>query len=227
MAESTIFESGLVEVRLLVHLCDEAASHGQADRDNAIYRASVVLLVSHFESYLKDIADRYSDVVNEGKLESRQIPKGMRELHTLPLLREVIESKNDQQRSALMKKLHPIMALWNESAKPPPGLLTSNVLSRAVTSAKGEVIDELFNLMGHSGLVCDGDLDITLGDGETTTVNIRLSLSDVVKCRNDIAHGDSSRRPTGSDVERYIRFLEAMAGRLERKAEALMELVSA
>jgi hypothetical protein len=80
--------------------------------------------------------------------------------------------------------------------------------------------------MGSSTLVCDGDLDVPDADGDTVPSNIRLSLTDVVKCRNDIAHGDVSRRPTDMDVGRYLGFLTSLAKRLERKADALVELVS-
>lgn len=116
--------------------------------------------------------------------------------------------------------------MWNDSAKPPPGTLSSSVLSREVTNADSDTIDKLFSLMGGSGFVCDGDLDIPDEDGETAPANIRLGLRDVVKCRNDIAHGDVTRRPTSGDVDRYLKFLSAMAKRLDRKAAALRELVT-
>ena len=231
MSALTQFESGVAEVQLLLQLCStDATDASNADRDNAVHRACVVLLVSHFESYLKGIAESFSDTVGAGSLESRQIPRGIRELHTLPKLSEILDSNDDTQRASLLRKLQPIMALWNDSAKPPPGTLSSSILTRSVTNADSRTIDELFNLMGSAGLVCDGDLDVVDGDGDgdgdTVPVSIRLSLTDVVKCRNDIAHGDVSRRPTNRDVQRYVRFLEAMARRLDRKSSALIELVS-
>ena len=222
------FESGVAEVQILLEVCGgDASDKSKVDRDNAVHRACVVLLVSHFESYLKGIAENFSDTVGAGSLESRRIPQGIRELHTLPKFSEILASKDNTQRTTLLRKLQPLMALWNESAKPPPGTLHSSVLTRIVTNAASETIDELFTLMGNAGLVCDGDLDVVDTDGDVAPVSIRFSLSDVVKCRNDIAHGDVSRRPTAEDVNRYVRFLEAMARRLDRKANALIDLVSA
>jgi hypothetical protein len=222
------FESGVSEVQLLVQLCaiDPPRGVDRLDRDNAVHRASVVLLVSHFESYLKSIAEEFTDAVSGGQLESRQIPRGLRELHTLPRFSEILECNSDTQRGVLLKRLQGVMALWNESAKPPPGTLNSSVLSRHVTNADSETIDSLFSIMGSLGSVCDGDLDVPDQDGDLVPASIRLGLTDVVKCRNDIAHGDVSRRPTGGDVERYVQFLVALARRLDRKAAALMELVS-
>lgn len=227
MSALTQFDSGVAEVQILLQVCEtDALGTSKADRDNAVHRACVVLLVSHFESYLKGIAETFSDTVGSGSLESRQIPRGIRELHTLPRLSEILDSNDNTQRTVLLHKLQPVMALWNESAKPPPGTLSSSVLTRTVTNANSGTIDELFTLMGNAGFVCDGDLDVVDADGDAAPVSIRFSLADVVKCRNDIAHGDVSRRPTDGDLDRYVRFLEAMARRLDRKASALIELVS-
>ncbi|WP_147431567.1 HEPN domain-containing protein [Terracoccus luteus] len=221
------FELGVSEVRLLLGLTSEHVEEDlpTVEQNNAVYRASVVLLVSHFESFLKAIAEDFVDLLDSGTLESRQIPNGLRELHTIPRLNEIVESNDAAQRATLLRKLTPLMALWNDSAKPPPGTLKSATLSREVTNAYGLTIDRLFVLMGSKGNVCDGDIDVPDADGETLPVNIRLSLTDVVKCRNDISHGDLSRRPTVSDVNRYIAFLSAMSKRLDRKAEALRRTV--
>jgi hypothetical protein len=222
------FDGGVTEVRLLLQLCEGDPADGvdRLDRDNAVNRASVVLLVSHFESYLKALAEDFTDSVGSGKLESRQIPKALRELYTLPRFVEILECQSDVQRAALLKKLHAVMALWNENAKPPSGTLSASVLTRTVTNADSQTIDELFRTMGSSSAVCDGDLDVPGEDGEPGPVNIRFGLTDVVTCRNDIAHGDVARRPTGGDVERYVRFLVSLAKRLDRKASAITELVS-
>jgi hypothetical protein len=221
------FELGVGEVELLRRICQTDPSPGEkSDRDNAVLRAGVVLLVSHFESYLKATAENFCDVLSTGKLETRQIPRGVRELHTLPRLSAILECNDSVQRGALLKKLGDVTVLWNESAKPSPGTLRASIISRVVTNAYGETIDELFTIMGSSTLVCDGDLDVPGSDGDFSPVNIRLGCTDVVKCRNDIAHGDTTRRPTDEDLGRYIRFLTALARRLDRKANALIEVVS-
>lgn len=221
------FQVGVAEVRVLLEVASAAhAGESKSTVDNAVHRAGVVLLVSHFESYLKSLAETFSDVIGDGRLESRQIPRGIRELHTLPRLGEILECNSDEQRGVLLKKLQPLMALWNDSAKPPPGTINSAVLARTVANSDDRTIDELFQLMGNSSKVCDGDLDLVDDSGDTVSVNIRLGLTDVVKCRNDISHGDASRRPTEEDVKRYVGFLTGLAERLDRKASALIELVS-
>lgn len=205
----------------MLSLCVDSDKDADLDRNNAIRRASVVLLVSHFESFLRSLGEGFVDVLSSGTVESRSIPTGIRELHTLPRLQEIASTNDSKQRHSLLRKLGEISALWNDAAKPPPGTLSAWKVSREITSAKAEKIDHLFLLMGSTGPVCDGDLDIAEEDDAVISLNIRLALNDVVQCRNDIAHGDSSRKPTQEDVDRYILFLKALAGRLQRKSDGL------
>lgn len=217
------FYDAVVEVRLLLSLASQAgATDHAAKTGNAILRAGVVLLVSHFESYLKSLARNFVDAVGAGELESRRIPIGIRELHTLPKMAEIVNSADPAQRAGLLKKMHAVVALWNDDAKPPKGTLNAATLRREVANADSKTIDALFELMGLQNPVCDGDLDL-IDNYETKTFNIRLGLTDVVKCRNDIAHGDASRLPTAEDAERYVVFLTNLAERLSRKADALLE----
>ena len=215
------FAAGEAEVRVLLSLCIESDDEKDLERNNAVRRASVVLLVSHFESFLRALGEDFVDVLSSGTIEARSIPTGIRELHTLPRLQEILGSSDDTQRRALLKKLGDISALWNDSAKPSVGTLKASKLSRVVTSAKAEKIDNLFTLMGSAVPVCDGDIDLDAAEEETISLNIRLALTDVVQCRNDIAHGDSSRKPTQEDIDKYLLFLAALARRLQRKADGL------
>lgn len=190
---------------------------------NALVRASVVLLVAHFEGFLKSISEEHIDWLSDGSRETRHIPRALREIYTLPLLREITESKDDAHRWALFKKVEQYRSLWVDSAKPAKGLLDPATLSKQVTSAKPSVVDSVFELMGCTA-VCDGEIDYS-ADGEPRSLNIRMALSDAVACRNAIAHGDASRIPTREDVERYVAFLKALAERLDRKCMGLRPAV--
>lgn len=213
------FSAGQDEVRTLLTLCTEAAADDE--RNNAVRRAAVVLLVSHFESFLRAIAVDFVDALGSGVLESRVLPIGIRELHTIPRMQEILASNDLKQRQSLLKKLDEVSVLWKDTAKPSPGTLSADKLAREVTSANADKIDNLFKLMGNSSRVCDGDIDYVGEDEECLSRNIRLGLTDVVGCRNDIAHGDVSRKPTREDLDRYSRFLAALAARLQRKASTL------
>lgn len=215
MATSALaqFIEGLEEVdELLSASPNQTAETG---RHNAFMRAGVVLLVAHFEGFLKSISEEHIDWLSDGSRASRDIPRNLRELYTLPLLKEITESSDRTQRWALLKKIEDWRHLWMDDAKPNKGLLDPTTLSRQVTSARPHVIDALFQLMGCNA-VCDGEIDYTTDD-EPRSLNIRLALNDAVSCRNDIAHGDASRVPTREDVERYSAFLKALAHRLDRK----------
>lgn len=222
-----VFEDGVREVEVLRDLSVRAEADGAVDQVNALRRAAVVLLVSHFESFLKAIALEYVDAIGTGSLESSRIPSGVREIHTIPVLEQILASADPVQRSSLLKRLGDVAMLWNGSAKPPAGTLKPDKFARTVTSADSEVIDKLFADMGDSARVCDGEIDVQNADGEITTTNIRLFLRDVVKCRNDIAHGRSERKPTTEDVERYLAFLSTLGQRFQRKADRLADAVVA
>jgi hypothetical protein len=213
------FEEGVREVELLrtLALAPERAS---ADESNAMCRAAVVLLVSHFESFLKAIAEEFIDSVGTGNVTASRLPSGVREAHTIPRLQDIVQSQDPVQRTSLLRKLGDVTALWNDSAKPSHGTLKPRVFARLVTSATPDVIDSLFQRMGAQHAVCAGDLDV-LHEEELDTVKISFRLDDIVKCRNDIAHGDSERKPTPEDVSRYTRFLSTFASRLQRKALSL------
>lgn len=214
------FQEGTTEVEILQRLATEAGT-GVAEQTNALCRAAVVLLVSHFEAFLKTIAEEFVDTVGAGNIPSGQLPAGLRLAHTLPQLESIVGTGDEVQRASLLKKLGSVSQLWNDEAKPPKGALQAKTFARLVTSANTEVINDLFSRMGNKGLVCDGDLDVPADNGEVRVVSIDFGLRDVVQCRNDIAHGKSDRKPTAADVTRYMQFLLAFATRLQRKANDL------
>jgi hypothetical protein len=230
MAAFEEFAMGIMEVRTLLSLAStgDGASDDVTTRNNAVYRAGTVLLVSHFESFLQKTAEEFIDSISTGDVQSKAIPRKLRELYSLPRMEEILKSQNETQRAALLTRLTEVNCLWTEQAKPPRTLLKPQTLSRTVASANSEIIDNLFSLMGSRSNVCDGDIDVVMSDeNEATPFNIRLLLRDVTECRNDIAHGDSSRTPTQEDVNRYIRQLETLARRLASKAAALARAVLA
>ena len=187
---------------------------------NAVFRAAVVLLVSHFESYLKGLAEEHVDWLSDGERQSSRIPIRLRELYSIPRLEEIAKSQDATQRASLLKKLDELTCLWKETAKPPRGLLRPKTLVRVVTSASPEVIDSLFEYLGDGRTACDGEIDFEI-DGDVASLRIRLALSDVIECRNAIAHGDATRIVTEVDLARYRAFLTSLAQRLDRKAMQL------
>lgn len=229
MSAKDDFTEGIREVRVLIKVSDikraREADDAVISRANAARRASVVLLTAHFESYLKSIAEDFVDYLSSGTLESRAIPPALRDLHTMSLVKKIQNSSSLTERTAHFKKLSQVAQLWNNDAKPSRGALRAEVLSREVTSAKPDKIDLLFQIMGGAGQVCDGDIDLTLPDVGLSTLNIRRGVLDVVECRDDIAHGDTSRKPTSQDVERYVALLEALADRLDRKGTELKQRI--
>jgi hypothetical protein len=232
MSATDDFNKGVEEVKLLeslVPVSDPDLPPGveRIDAVNAVMRSCVVLLVSHFEGFLRGLAEEFVDAISTGHIDARRLPVALRELHTIPKLVEISRSTSPEQRIALLKKMGGYAALWNDDAKPPPGTLDAALVTRQIANAGSRRIDALFTVLGSSDLVCDGDIDIDYSDigDELQTLKIRTALQDVVECRNDIAHGDVERKPTPTDLDRYIRFLSALSQRLSRKKDGLLAIV--
>ncbi len=142
----------------------------------------------------------------------------------MPRLAEVVACNDITQRFALLAKLGSISSLWNDSAKPSKGTLRTSVISRTIHNADSECIDKLFQMFGLTEQVCNGEIDVWDDELEIEqSDDIRTRLKDIVKCRNDIAHGDMDRRPTRDDVRRYLIFLTHFSRRLDRKQRQLIE----
>ncbi|WP_125932753.1 MAE_28990/MAE_18760 family HEPN-like nuclease [Janibacter indicus] len=225
MSLSADFSGATEEVVVLLDLIDESSV--STLRQNAICRSATVLLVSHFESFVKSLAEQFIDDISTGEIPAKAIPVGIRELHSRPRMEEIVSNPAQKQREALFRKYVAYNCLWVDDAKPPQGLLEPHKLRRTVTSAKSDVIDALFELMGAKSPVCDGDIDIAYGnEDDPEPVSIRLMLRDVTKCRDDIAHGNDGRIPTPQDVKRYRSQLLALAGRLEAKSAQLTKAIT-
>lgn len=233
------FQEGLTEVRSLLTL-DNSAHTELPDQTSmtepgiestsigaTVRRAAVVLLVSHFEGFLKSLGEDLVDSLASGAIETRNIPRGVREAHIIPRLSEIVDCGNETQRFALLGKLSSISHLWNDTAKPPRGTLRAEIVTRRITNADSECIESFFSMFGIND-VCNGELDIPDGpDSVGESHDIRTRLRDIVKCRNDVAHGDMERQPTIEDVSRYVTFLQYFAQRLQRRADRFIEQVSA
>jgi hypothetical protein len=221
MDSYAVFDEGVAEVQL-ISLQDPTRSGlgGNEALASAVQRSACVLLVSHFEGFLKELGEEMVGTLIDAEPQMRKLPQALKELHSLPRLEEIARCNNSQQRHALLKRLDEIAILWNPTAKVDRQRLNPSVVSRTVTSAQPDVIDELFTTFGANTAVCDGDVDvIDPQTGDTSPVNIRTRLDEIIKCRNDIAHGVADRKVTHADVDRYVAFLDTLAKRLCARAD--------
>lgn len=218
------FDASVREVDRLIEVAESLDDDSPASVEfgNALLRSATVLLVSHFEAFLKSTAEEFVDQLGTGSLPAQKIPYGIRYEQTVVVLKAVLNSSSEAEARSHLKKLGAVAALWTEQSKPPRGTLDAQLIARVVTSAKPPVIDKLFELMGSTIPVCAGDIDVTAPEGDIASVNIALALTDIVTARDQIAHGAADRKPTSADVRRYRRILSALAQRLDRKARELI-----
>ena len=217
------FMQSMEEIKTLLTLLPSGNLRKNRAASDAINRAATVLLVSHFENYLKSLAEEFIEDVSQSGKCVETISQGLRELYFQPRLDEILRCNNPQQRMRLNQKLEEFNCLWKNGAKLPPRLLEARVLSRTITAARSEVIDQLFSYFGadKNQPVTAGSIDIKIPNEGPTVANIRRSLEDIIGCRNRIAHGDRDAIPTDQDVKRYRLFLEEFARRLDKQEESL------
>lgn len=221
MSESSSFldfRQGLEEVRRILKLANgNAATDQDPELPATLLKGAVVLLVAHFEAYLKSIAEEFSDAALNGERAASRIPMSLRMLHTRALLDEIRSARDEQQlQNLLSKKLVSNSKSWVSSARPDKQAFRDGLLKRQVTNATADCINELFRLMGERRSVCDGDVEVSTSEQEDHPVNIALSLRSIVQVRNNIAHGNEHVPLTDLDVQSHVLFIEAFAKRLDR-----------
>jgi hypothetical protein len=218
----SVFAEGIGEVRILSGQDPLRSSLGDERTQQlsaALQRAACVLLVSHFEAFLKEVAEQMVEDLLSSRMPMKFVPQRLRELHSVPRLEQLVKTNDDKQRRSLLNQIPEVALLWNPDARLEGKRLDPRIVARRITSAQSDKIDDLFELFGARP-VCVGDIDVPESDGGLPSpVDIQARLREIVSCRNEIAHGVADRKVTHGDVDRYIVFLEVLAQRICARAE--------
>ncbi|MBB5854956.1 MAE_28990/MAE_18760 family HEPN-like nuclease [Amycolatopsis umgeniensis] len=189
------------------------------DLKNALSRAGLVMLVAHFEGFVKSSLAEYVDAICDAKPPSRRVPDALLDLFTKERIRELSQTEDGKQRALRMRRLFAVYSdLWDEDRSINPRLISGSVLARQFTNAGPESLGAALMLVGVDDPIGDIQGDVR-SRGGLAKVNVGVKLQEIVGKRNKIAHGDLTEKPVNSEVRDYLLFLLKVA-------EAIDELIS-
>ncbi len=218
------FSERLKEVELLLNLCSTPESPAEeqkaaAPKDNAVLRATLVLLCSHIEGFFEDLIGEalfaYGKVAND----IDQIPREI-------VSRQVIGSPERWDNCDMVKRWQ----IFDECVRHPlvikdkgkiPSSIDPELHTKGFANPGTGEIDSLFKTIGFLN-VWDSFAKI-----ESNRV-IKNCVDAIVNRRNQIAHGQMDSTVTRSDVESYMknvrRLVEVMDCVVEQEICTRLEL---
>jgi hypothetical protein len=217
------FKDSLKEVETLLLLnpmksLDRSQTGSSAtgrDVANAITRSCTVMLVSHFEGFVKAGLTELIDEICRARPPARRLPDGLLELHTRERIQEIFGTDGPDRITRTRRLFNNYASLWEDDKSINPKVLSAKILARQFTSAKPEVLAEVFSLLGVGDLLDRLDRHVNqaiLNRGDQgTSVKVNIKLLEIVDRRNKIAHGDRNEKPTPIEVENYMLFLQDVA----------------
>lgn len=182
---------------------------------NAVTRACVVMLVAHFEGFVKAALTELIDEICQAKPPARRIPEALLELHTRERIQEIFGTEGPDRIHRTRRLFTTYAQLWDSDRAVNPHLLSAKVLTRQFTNAKPEILESVFSLLGVNDLITEAETHVNAAiaareDG-TTSLKVDVKLTEIVERRNKIAHGDRTEKPTPFEVEGYRVFLTDLA----------------
>ncbi len=172
----------------------------------AVNRASVVLLCSYLESYLRGINEEASNVINSSQVYGVDLPVLMRLRHSQTPVDEISGMQWNKRDSKLQDFLIADGWLWRQGEHRE---LDHARLLRWMKSPFPNRIKQLFLLWGVS------DIFSAVTRRPHTKTRMWLRLTELVEKRNAIAHGDLGTQATGNDIASYMSVVNGFCQRAD------------
>jgi hypothetical protein len=183
----------------------------------AIGRASIVLLVSHYERYLHAVNEEVAEYVNSSDVLGKSIPKDLRLLHTRPAIDALGPVQWDNRSSKLQELLGTDGWLWSEPSV--VGKLQHDRLLLWMKSPKPENVMRFYKYWEIP------DIFKAITTKDHTKNDLRLRLGELTNKRNNIAHGDFTTEATQQDLRLYKRAVLGFCERADRKLARQVKLL--
>jgi RiboL-PSP-HEPN len=179
------------------------------ERTRVIGRASVVLLSSHFERYIYSINEEATTVLNSTGLLGYLLPELLKLLHSRESVESLLETGWDKRGEKLRQFVQDEAWLWSNYKD---GRLEHE---RLLAWMKAPTPKNLIRYYRYWNI---DDIFRAITRAVHTRTDLRLKLEELVRKRNNIAHGDPSTEATQGDIESYrdatLRFCERADHRL-------------
>ena len=189
--------AGIQEVRDL-QAANPTPRGGLPDRPQvvrAINRASVVLLSSHLERYLRGVNEEAVATVNAATIDRSVLPETLRLQHSRIPVDEVAAAKWENRAEMLSQLMETDGWLWGPS---PKAELDHERLLRWMKSPSPKRALRMFRLWGIQNVFS------RVTRQPHTRNHMWLKLAELVDKRNDIAHGDAGAEATYTDIATYF-----------------------
>ncbi len=200
---------GIEEVRHLQQ-ANPTPRGGLPQRPNvirAINRASVVLLCSHLERYLRALNEEAIEATNRSPIPNVGIPIGVKLLHSRTAIDEIAERQWDNRRDVLERFVETDGWLWGTVQR--SDLDHERLLQWMKSLSPGRAL-RMFAMWGVP------DVFSQITRQPHTRSRMWLRLQELVDKRNDIAHGQVSAQATYQDIRGYITEVRLFCERVDR-----------
>ncbi|MFB8242855.1 MAE_28990/MAE_18760 family HEPN-like nuclease [Kitasatospora purpeofusca] len=178
--------------------------------ENAVHRASLVLLVAHFEGFAKAALREYVDEICAVRPPARKVPPALLELFTRERIQEIASLSPGEERVNRTRRLFSgFSGLWDEERSIDPRVISSKILARQMTSLRPNVLREAFSLIGISDIINEATEALRVNG---FSIRVDVKLEEIVDKRNLIAHGDYSVKPTSAELQGYVEFFMSVGG---------------
>lgn len=190
----------------------------ERDLTNAVTRSCIVMLVAHFEGFVKSALTELIDAICQAKPPARRIPDALLELHTRGRINEIFGTEGPTRINRTRALFTKYAQLWDEDHSINPDIISSKILAREFTNAKPEVLSKVFSLLDVTDIIQQINMHVnnaiaSRGD-DATTVKADVKLTEIVSKRNNVAHGDKGEKLTPVEIENYKIFLTDVAEKI-------------
>jgi hypothetical protein len=199
---------GIQEVRDLLRANPTPLGNlpGRPQVVRAINRASVVLLSSHLERYVRAVNEEAVAQINQVTIGGSTLLERFRLQHSRDAIEMMLETQWDNRATQLSAFVLTDAWLWGNV---PKGDLEADRLVGWLKSPSPERINRLFELWGIP------DMFGKVTRRPHTRARLWLKLNELVEKRNNIAHGDATTTATYQDVASYLAAVRAFCSRAD------------
>jgi RiboL-PSP-HEPN len=180
-------------------------------------RASVVLLSSHLERYIRAVNQEAATVVNSVGPRGTRLPTKLRLLHSRTSMDSMLVTEWERRETQLQAFIESDGWLWNESLSGP---LTHDWLLSWMKAPTPKNLVRYYRYWGINNIFS------AITRAVHTRTELWLKLEELVGKRNNIAHGDPSTEATAADIDSYRmaarRFCERSDKQLARALKRIL-----
>lgn len=182
-------------------------------------RATVVLLSSHFERYVYAVNEEATQHLAMSVMDGTRLPEPMRLLHARPALDSLFETSWDRRANQLEEFLSTDGWLWMPIS---PARLDHERLLNWMKAPTPKNLVRYYRYWGIPNIFA------AITRAPHTRTELWLRLDELVRKRNNIAHGDATTEATPTDLRSYTQSALRFCERADRQmAGALQRLVAA